>query len=102
MRQRLAIAGVLALLVIVPLALVGAVRQTDQAAPAATAKHFLKVGRTYHFAAKAGQDGDIAGRVLERPSDNWVKIRVREGDRGIMAWINLNNVSLVMIDPKDE
>jgi hypothetical protein len=71
----------------------------DLVAPLAQ-KHFLEKGKSYSF---SWQDSIGPAVVLEEPRENWVKVRVKDRDRGgeeIDQWINLNTVHRVVPTPQ--
>jgi hypothetical protein len=71
----------------------------DQVAPLAQ-KHFLEKGKFYNF---SWQDTIGPAVVLEEPRENWVKVRVKDRDRGGEEkdqWINLNTVHRVVPTPQ--
>jgi hypothetical protein len=76
--------------------------QEDQRAALNLGKPFLDAGKTYHFVVGQGQGRDLTGKVLEAPSDNWVKVQVRSGDKRVTSWINLAAVSTVALETGEE
>ena len=62
-------------------------------------KHVLEVGKTYHFKFGRDKGGDLAGKVLEAPADNWVKVEVRWDGKATTSWINLTLVAAIVLAP---
>jgi hypothetical protein len=62
-------------------------------------KPIVEVGKTYHFSFGKELIGELAGKVLEAPVDNWVKIQTRKDDKTVTNLVNLATVLVITLEP---
>ncbi len=49
---------------------------------------FLQTGKSYEFST--GGWGQLSGKILEEPKDNWVKLECVRDRKRDTVWVNLN------------
>jgi hypothetical protein len=71
-------------------------------APPVPPVSYLVVGQFYQFFPIADQEHPLAREVVEKPRDNWVKLRHMRGGKARYEWINMIHVQRVLLVDQPE
>jgi hypothetical protein len=99
MKKSVSLAGIAILVLWLPLMLAASGKKENGTVPegGTTPKDFLRVGQSYYFVIDNDPGSAKGGAaVLEKPSESWVKVRFRAGNRPSDQWINLNHVKTII------